>query len=93
MSKTIEYRLSLVDREIIITDEQAEKKELRIPIVYLKNEKYLTQTDIYQEIRNNISQNFKVKNSDIRLKFGEGEPQQRIRDIAKNNQLKYKKDR
>lgn len=93
MSKTIEYRLSLVGREIIITDEKAEKEELRIPILYLKNEKYLTQTDIYQEIRNNISQNFKVKNSDIRLKFGEGEPQQRIRDIAKDNQLKHKKDR
>ena len=91
MSKTIEYRLSLVDREIIITDEQAEKKELRIPILYLKNEKYLTQTDIFQEIRNNISKNFKVKNSDIRLKFGEGEPQQRIMDIAKENQLKHKK--
>ena len=93
MSKTIEYRLSLVDREIIITDEQAEKKELRIPILYLKNEKYLTQTDIFQEIRKNISQNFNVKNSDIRLKFGEGEPQQRIMDIAKENQRKHKKDR
>lgn len=91
MSKTIEYRLSLVDREIIITDEQAEKEELRIPILYLKNEKYLTQTDIFQEIRKNISQNFKVKNSDIRLKFGEGEPQQRIMDIAKENQRKHKK--
>ena len=91
MSKTIEYRLSLVDRNFVISDEKAEKEELMISILYFENKNYLTQTDIFQEIRKNISKYFKVKTSDIRLKFGEGEPQQRIMDIAKENQLKHKK--
>lgn len=91
MSQTKAYKLSIVDREIIITDEKTEKEELRIPILYLKNEKYLTQTDIFQKIRKNISQNFKVKNSDIRLKFGEGDPLQKITDISRDNNLKNKK--
>lgn len=91
MSQTKAYKLSIVDRDIIITDEESEKENLMISILYFKNEKYLTQTDIFQEIRKNISQNFKVKTSDIRLKFGEGDPLQTITDISRDNNLKNKK--
>ena len=65
--------------------------DLMISILYFKNENYLTQTDIFQEIRKNISKYFKVKTSDIRLKFGEGDPLQRITDISRDNNLKNKK--
>ena len=91
MSQTKAYKLSIVDRDIIITDEESEKENLMISILYFKNENYLTQTDIFQEIRKNISKYFKVKTSDIRLKFGEGDPLQRITDISRDNNLKNKK--
>lgn len=91
LSQTKAYKLSIVDRDIIITDEESEKENLMISILYFKNENYLTQTDIFQEIRKNISKYFKVKTSDIRLKFGEGDPLQRITDISRDNNLKNKK--
>lgn len=91
MSQIKAYKLSIVDRDIIITDEESEKENLMISILYFENKNYLTQTDIFQEIRKNISKYFKVKTSDIRLKFGEGDPLQRITDISRDNNLKNKK--